>query len=86
MDPKKLIEALEAAGISQLVIAQKCGISQGYVSQLKNGKRKRISHTVGEALKTFHAEILPADATPCTPIKPPSSVRLRKRVDTVVRR
>lgn len=61
---QKIIAELEAKGLTQSEIAEKCDVSQPYVSQLKTGKRHQVNHTVGEALKALHkksANRIPAE-------------------------
>lgn len=54
MDWKKLITDLEASGLTQIEIAEKCGCSQPYISQLKAGIRGSPVFELGSALSNLH--------------------------------
>lgn len=54
MDWMKLIDELEAAGFRQTEIAEKCGCSQAYVSQLKSGARLSPAFEIGSAIAALH--------------------------------
>jgi transcriptional regulator with XRE-family HTH domain len=52
MNCKKMIYDLEESGLTQTQIADRIGSSQGYVSDLKTGRRgKRISLETGQKLQ-----------------------------------
>lgn len=59
-----MIEAIEAAGYTQKAIADRCGTSQPYISQLKNGERKSVNFEIGDALRDLHSEIVDAASRP----------------------
>lgn len=54
MDWNKLISELEAGGLTQTEIAERCGCSQPYVSQLKAGLRASPAFDIGSALTALH--------------------------------
>jgi transcriptional regulator with XRE-family HTH domain len=43
IDPEKLRELRQEQGFKQTALAERCGISSQYVSQLETGFRKRVS-------------------------------------------
>lgn len=54
MDWSKVIEALEESGLTQQQIAEHCGCSQPYISQLGRGIRSGPGFEVGTALKSLY--------------------------------
>ncbi len=62
MDWPKIIQDIQDAGYSQKKIAEFCGCSQGFISQVKNNyyrtqntkSKKAISFEVGTALVKLH--------------------------------
>lgn len=55
MNWKKLIQDLMDAGVTQAVIADKCGTSQGYISGLYRGDRKSPNYELGSKLVALHS-------------------------------
>lgn len=56
MDAQRLIADLIGAGLSQTAIADAVGMSQGGISRLASGDRKRISYETGERLVELHGK------------------------------
>jgi transcriptional regulator with XRE-family HTH domain len=54
MDWKSLIADLQARGLSQPQIAEKCHCAQATISDLANGHTKEPRHSLGEALRKLH--------------------------------
>lgn len=54
---KQMIEALEAAGLTQAEIAEKSGIAQGSISKIKSGKQRFVFHEKAESLSKIHQQI-----------------------------
>ena len=65
MDWTKIIQEIQDAGYSQKQIAEICGCSQGFISQVKNNYygtqnskgKKAISFDVGTALLKLHQKV-----------------------------
>lgn len=57
MDFQKIVKELLATGISQNAIAERCNVSQVYISYMAIGKRSNPSFTVGNKLLEMHKEI-----------------------------
>ena len=65
MDWSEIIQSIQDAGYSQKQIAEKCGCSQGLISQIKNKQKKAdsksraaVSFAVGTALLELHKSIV----------------------------
>jgi hypothetical protein len=60
MDWPQLIKELQDAGVTQAQIAEKAGLTAvSAVSDLANGKTKRPSWDLGEAVRLLHTEHCP---------------------------
>lgn len=62
---KKIITDLEALGITQREISLAAGVTQGAISQLKTGRNKDTTYSVGSVLIALHQQCcadLPAPA------------------------
>ena len=64
MNWKTLITDLQAAGLTQLEIGKKIGLSQPSVVDVIRERTKDLKWSVGQALIKLHAEKLGADDTP----------------------
>lgn len=70
MDWKSLIAELQAFGLSQGVIAERCRCGQSTISELSKGVTKDPRHSIGEALrrlveeKRAEKQAAPADGAP----------------------
>jgi transcriptional regulator with XRE-family HTH domain len=62
MNWSNIISELVAAGIKQVEIADACETSQGYISDLLNGKSKQPNWRIGDALLRLHREATSAKA------------------------
>ena len=49
-----IIKEIESFGLTQRAIADACGVTQGFVSQLKNGRCKDIKSLTGQKLLALH--------------------------------
>ena len=58
---KEKLNQLEEAGWSQAKIAERIGVTQGYISQLKNGVRSEPKYGVGQKLIALHTEVFPIE-------------------------
>lgn len=56
MNWQKIIRDLLDSGLTQVQIAEQCGTSQGYISDLSNGRRTRVGYDLGRALERLHQE------------------------------
>lgn len=56
MDWSNIISELVAAGVKQVQIAEACDTSQGYISDLLNGKSKQPSWRIGDTLIRLHEQ------------------------------
>ena len=64
MDWKLLIADLRAHGLSQPQIAARCNCGQATISDIASGKTTDPRHSLGQALRELHAEIIaPASNT-----------------------
>lgn len=55
MNWQEIINALEQAGLTQVEMAQALDCSQGYISDLKTGRRgKRVDYFFGEKLLALY--------------------------------
>lgn len=60
MDWKKLISDLQAAGVTQVQMAAKCGCAQTTISDLLNGRIERPRYEIGAALVNLRQATRPA--------------------------
>lgn len=51
---KEIISELVAAGLSEQQIADQVGVSQPTINRIKLGRRNRVEHETGEALRKLH--------------------------------
>lgn len=56
MNWRKIIEDLQRAGIRQIDIAARCGVSQSSVSDLKKGRTLEPSYGFGATLLQMHSD------------------------------
>lgn len=63
MEPRELVQAIKAMGLTQEQIEQRTGIPQPTVSKIERGKVSDVMSRSYRALVTLHAE-LAADRTP----------------------
>lgn len=61
MDWKKLIAELQAQGLTQPQIAERCGCGQATISDLASGKTGDPRHSLGQALKALHHDATGAE-------------------------
>ena len=55
---KNIIADLQAFGLTQSQIAEKCGTGQSHISSLASGKRKVPNWNLGDALIRLHKKVL----------------------------
>jgi len=55
MDWKSIISTLQERGLSQAVIAEKCGCAQPTISDLASGKTKQPGYALGQSLQKLMA-------------------------------
>jgi predicted XRE-type DNA-binding protein len=59
MDWKKLLQDLADARVTQVQIAERCGVKQSTVSELARGVTKEPQFSFGSKLQAMHAELTP---------------------------
>jgi len=57
MDWKKLLQEIQATGLSQIDIGERIGRSQAWVSAAVAGKYQDLRWADGEAIRSLHAEV-----------------------------
>ena len=57
MDWKKLLQEIQATGLSQIDIGERIGRSQAWVSAAVAGKYQDLRWSDGEAIRSLHAEV-----------------------------
>lgn len=69
MEAQEIIGALRARGMSQRVIAERTGLSQGAISHIETGRRKNVMSSTKDQLSALYDEAkdLPVKPTPATP-------------------
>ena len=58
MNWKKIIRDLQAAGITQVQIAERCNCAQTTISDIVNGRTEQPSYSIGAALVALHKAVL----------------------------
>jgi hypothetical protein len=58
MNWPQLIADLMAAKVTQVTLAERLGISQGHVSDLRVGRIAQPSYELGAALLSLHSEVI----------------------------
>lgn len=61
MDWKKLIAEIQAQGLTQPQIAERCKCGQATISDLVGGRTGEPRHSLGEALRALHYEVTKID-------------------------
>lgn len=62
MDWKQLLARLTAAGLTQIVIADRCGVAQSTISALVRGETKSPSYELGKALEKLVESLPPPES------------------------
>jgi transcriptional regulator with XRE-family HTH domain len=58
MDTQAMIKALRSAGLTQSAIAERTGLSQGYICDLEQGRHgKRVGHSVFQRIAALYFSI-----------------------------
>jgi transcriptional regulator with XRE-family HTH domain len=61
MDWKQLLTDLAATGMTQQQIADRCGVAQSTISDLRRGATNRPSYELGAKLVSLRAEAAPQE-------------------------
>lgn len=62
MDWKQLLARLAAGGLTQVVIAERCGVAQSTISALSRGETKAPGYELGKALEAMAASLPPPES------------------------
>lgn len=64
MDAQEIIGALRAKGLSQRVIAERTGLSQGAISHIETGRRKDVKSSTEKLLLAALEDVKDLPSTP----------------------